>query len=442
MRYKNFQKIYGSYLQGSFFLFSILFIFFSLAIIDNFSLKKIERRVKMQSERYNVLVGLDIMESKNFSEFKGKRVGVITNHTGLSKSGEHVVDLLWAESGVELTAIFGPEHGVRGSVPDGVEVESAVDYRTGVKVFSLYGQTRKPTDKMLENIDVLIFDIQDIGARFYTYISTMALAMEAAAERGIPFYVFDRPNPVNGMDVSGPVLDPQFSSFVGLFPVPVRHGMTAGELALLFNGEGYLKNGIKADLRVIKMSGWRREYWFDETNIPWVNPSPNMRTMNTAVVYPGTCFIEGTNISEGRGTERPFEFIGAPWINGELLSDELNKLHLQGVEFLPVKFTPVSIPGVVYKPKYLNEQCEGIFVKVTNRNSFKPVETGIYILWMIKRLFAEDFRWRDNLFIDKLYGSSQLRNWLDSGKNPEEIIKSWSEPINRFKKIREKYLIY
>ena len=301
---------------------------------------------------------------------------------------------------------------------------------------------------MLEGIDLLVFDIQDVGVRFYTYTSTLFLSLEAAAESEIPYLVLDRPNPIAGLRVDGPVLETAQRSFVGLFPIPIIHGMTVGELARLIIGEGWLKDGVKADLRVIPAEGWTRDLWFDQTSLPWVKPSPSMMTIRTAAVYPATCFIEGTNVSEGRGTETPFESIGAPYINGEKLAVEMNGIGLPGVVFRATKFTPRDIAQVTSDPKYEGIECEGVFLDVTDRNAFKPVETGIHLLAALKRLYPSDFKWRSpgrstgKYYIDLLAGTQKIREGLDAGSRPELIVVSYEADLERFLLIRKKYLLY
>jgi uncharacterized protein YbbC (DUF1343 family) len=285
-----------------------------------------------------VSTGADVLVAEHLDLLKGKRVGLITNHTGRVSSGEFLVDVLLGKK-INVVALFGPEHGIRGEAAAGDAVDDGVDDQTGIAVYSLYGATRKPTPTMLEGVDILMYDIQDVGVRFYTYISTMGLAMEAAAEHGIPFVVVDRPNPIGGLKLDGPVLIDSLRSFVGMYPIPVAYGLTCGELAVMIKSEGWL-DLAKLDLTVIWMEGWKRTMLWDDTGCPWVRPSPNIPTPATALVYPATCFIEATNVSEGRGTERPFHFIGAPFIDGGTLSGKLNALRLPGVRFSPTEFTP------------------------------------------------------------------------------------------------------
>lgn len=386
------------------------------------------------STESTVRLGVDVLLSEQFSLIAGKRVGLITNPTGIDSTGRHIIDRLHADSRVKLVALFSPEHGIRGDAQAGAKVDDSVDGKTGLPIYSLYGKTVKPTPQMLKGIDVLLFDIQDIGARFYTYIYTMAYAMEAAAENKIPFVVLDRPNPIGGTQVEGPVLDTAFRSFVGRYPIPIRHGMTAGELARMFNEEF----GIEAKLTVVPVQGWHRSDWFDETRLIWVKPSPNMVTLDTATVYPGLCLIEGTNVSEGRGTPKPFETIGAPWIDGPRLASALNALRLPGVKFEATRFAPTA-------SKYQGEPSEGVHVRVTDRESFQPVRTGLYILATLLKLYPNEFQWRmsgNRPFVDLLAGTDAVRVGLDQGIPVDEIVKGWSAQLQAFQRLRAKYLLY
>jgi uncharacterized protein YbbC (DUF1343 family) len=393
------------------------------------------------SQQSRVKIGAEILIEKHLDLIKGKKIGIVTNHTGILPDGRHIVDVLNEIEGVKIVALFGPEHGIRGEVPDGKSISHGVDTKTGIPVFSLYGEVKKPTEEMLKDIDVLIFDIQDVGARFYTYISTMSYCMEACAEMGKKFIVLDRPNPIRGVYVDGPILEPRFKSFVGLHPIPVAHGMTVGELAKMFNDEGWLENGVKADLTVVKMENYSRRMWFDQTGLPWVKPSPNMMTLKTAIVYTATCFIEGTNVSEGRGTQHPFEWIGAPWIDGEKLAKELNYYKLPGVKFEPISFTPTDIEKVTVDPKYEGGKCGGVYLNVYDREKFEPVKVGVYILYALKKLYPDKFKWR-TAGQDRLWGTDKVRLMIDEGKKPDEIIKTWEDDVKKFLSIRQKYLLY
>lgn len=379
--------------------------------------------------------GLEVLLQRKINLVAGLNIGFITNHSSVTANLTSAVDTL-IESGVKISAIFAPEHGVRGELADGQEFSESIDPRTGIPIFSLYGKTKKPTPEMLKDLDLLLFDIQDVGARFYTFLYTMALAIEACAEHNKRFVVLDRPNPLGGISVEGPVLEPQFSSFVGMYPIPIRYGLTIGETARLFNHEF----GIDADLEVVPLDGWRREMWFDQTGLPWIPPSPAMPSLETAVVYPGTCLIEGTNISEGRGTSLPFQITGAPWINGRTLADKLNQAGLPGVRFRPTHFTPNA-------SKYLNEQCEGIQIHVIDRNSFLPVLTGVKIIEVIQQLWPERFEFRQpdqngRFFFDLLAGTDRIRLGIQAGMSAEEISSNWEPQINRFISKKEPYLLY
>lgn len=360
---------------------------------------------------------------------RGKSVGVIANTTSVDHQFRHIVDLLNAEEGIKLAAIFGPEHGFRGD--QDTTVGDSTDPYTQVPIYSLYGETQKPTNKMLEGIDVLLFDMQDVGVRFYTYISTMAYSMQAAAELGIEFVVLDRTNPINGIVVDGPVLETGFESFVGVYPLPIRHGMTVGEVARYFNEEF----DIGVDLRVVTMEGWDRTAWYDETGLQnWVLPSPNLPTLETAIVYPGMCLFEGTNVSEGRGTTRPFEMMGAPFIDGVELADALSQRGLPGVIFRPVSFIP-------FYRKYVKELVHGVQLHVVDRAVFQPVRTGLEILVAIQKMYPNDLEFRDDAF-DRLAGNSWIRESIRQGRSAESMESQWQSELEKFKAVREKYLLY
>jgi len=371
----------------------------------------------------------------------GKRIGIITNHSALMSDGRHVLDALLSKSGVEVKALFGPEHGILGVAPDRRGVKDSLEEKSGIPVFSLFGKTTKPTARMLKGLDLLLFDIQDVGVRFYTYTTTLALTMEAAAAHGIPYVVLDRPNPIGGRRVEGPILHPSLKSFVGWLPLPIVHGMTIGELAQMINGEGWLRNGSRADLKVVKMVGWRRMHYFDDTSLQWIKPSPSIRTVQTAVVYPGTCFIEGTNVSEGRGTDHPFEYLGAPWINGKKLASWLNACRLPGVMFEPIVFTPKSTRSVTTDSKYEGERCGGIKLHVTDRGGFSPVRTGVFILSALQKLYPRQFLMRPRR-LDELIGTREVRKALLKGTDENLIVSSFASAEKEHRSKRAKYLIY
>jgi len=337
-------------------------------------------------------------------------------------------------AGVRVMALFSPEHGLWGMAQDGQKMGNQTHPVYGLPVYSLYGKTQKPTDEMLRNIDVLVFDIQDIGARFYTYIYTMSLAMEAATENGKTFVVLDRPNPINGIDVEGNILEPEQVSFVGLYPIPVRHGMTVGELAKMFNGQGWLSGGVKARLTIIPMEGWRRRMWYDQTGLRFIKPSPNMPDLETAAVYPGLCLFEGTNVSEARGTSMPFRQFGAPWINSKILAERLNALNLPAMRFEPVHFTPSS-------SKYQGQVCHGVRILVSDRDRLELYFSGVRIINEICRMYPDQFEFRASRF-DRLCGTSKVRNAITSNSSLDALRSKWRKELESFLKIRAGYLIY
>ena len=387
-----------------------------------------------------VKTGADLLFEKHFNLIEGKRVGLVTNHSALLSNGKHLADALHEDKRTKLVALFGPEHGVRGDAPAGAQVGNDIDKKTGVPVYSLYGSINKPTDEMLKDVDVLIYDIQDVGVRFYTYISTLSYAMEAAAEHHIPYIVLDRPNPIRGTWVEGFNRDDSLRSFVGLQPIVIVHGMTIGELAKMYNEEGWMKNGIKANLTVVKMEGWKRAMWYDQTGLKWVRPSPNLPTLESAILYPGTCLFEGTNLSEGRGTERPFENIGAPYVDGTKWAKALNDCRLQGVKFKMVEFTPRSIENMAMHPKYEGVKCGGVIPIITDRNSLEPVKVGVYMIATAKKLFADSLKWRRS--INRLSGTPKFAEAIDKGVAPDKIVEMWKGDVEKFRKIRQKYLLY
>ncbi len=382
-----------------------------------------------------VMYGLDRLINEGYEPLKGKRIGLITNHTGVDAQLRSNIDLLHNHPDYHLVALYGPEHGVRGSAAAGEHVATYTDPRTGLPVYSLYGSSKRPSAEMLAGVEVLVFDILDCGCRYYTFPYTMAYTMQAAAEHGIPYVVLDRPNPANGIQVEGNVLQPGFESFVGLYSIPMRHGLTIGELAKFFNAEF----GIGCDLHVIAMIGWQRAMWWDEIGHSWVAPSPNSPTPEFAEVYPGTCLFEGTNLSEGRGITKPFQTIGAPWVVAEDLAEALNDLSLAGVIFRPTYFTPTF-------SKHQGLVCGGVELHVVDRDRFQPVRTGLEMLSMVRTMYPHDFAWREpyngRYFFDLLAGTDKLRLDLDRGVSPSEIIAGWQSELAVFKAVREKYLIY
>ena len=374
-----------------------------------------------------VLTGIDVLRAESFKRLAGKRVGLVTNHTGRSRDGQATIDLLAAAPGVKLTALFSPEHGIRGILD--AAVPSSLDPKTDLPIHSLYGDTRRPTAGMLAGLDAIVIDLQDIGTRFYTYMTTMAYVMEEAAARKIAVVVLDRPNPIAGVQIEGPTLDEEVTGFTGYFAsMPIRHGMTIGELARLFNGE----RKIGADLTVISMRNWRRDAWFDETSLPWINPSPNMRTLYAAALYPGIGAFESANISVGRGTDTPFEQIGAPWIDGYRLAEALNSRQIPGVRFYPVRFTPGT-------SKFANEECGGVFIVITDRLALRPVRMGVELAAALVKLFPNQFE------IDlarRLFGSAAGLQRVKAGDDPAAIATSWAAAEARWRLLRARYLLY
>jgi uncharacterized protein YbbC (DUF1343 family) len=385
-------------------------------------------------------LGLDVLLESNLDLLEGLRVGLIVNPASINSRFEHASDLFHQHPRINLTTLFGPQHGIRAETQDNmIEWQTYRDTRTGLPAYSLYGETRKPTPEMLADVDVLVFDIQDAGTRVYTFVYTMALAMEAARECGKRFIVLDRPNPIGGVQIEGNILEPEFQSFVGMFPIPMRHGMTIGELALMFNREF----GIGCELEVIRMEGWRREMWYEDTKLPWVMPSPNLPTVDAAVVYPGSVMVEGTNVSEGRGTTRPFEIIGAPYIAPYELINELKRDNLAGLVFRPLHFEPTF-------HKFAGEICGGIQIHVTDRSSFKPVITGVAIISAIRRLYPDAFEWKqppyeyvyDKLPFDVINGTSRLRDQIEADTPTPEIEEGWRKPQHGFDRLRGACLLY
>ena len=374
-----------------------------------------------------VLCGVDVLQRDEFRQLADQRIGLITNHTGLNRDGVSTVTLLHEASNVSLTALFSPEHGFEGKL-DISKIDDAADQSTGLKIFSLYGRTRRPTAEMLNNVDTVVFDIQDIGARFYTYVSTMGEAMHAAAKHGKRFVVLDRPNPINGVDVAGPMLDPGEESFVGFHHLPVRHGMTIGELALMIHSE--LKMDLKLD--VIRCDGWKRDSLWDATGLVWVNPSPNMRCLTQALLYPGIGLIETTNISVGRGTDTPFEVIGAPWIQPRQLASALNAQAIPGVTFVPVRYTPTS-------SKYADQPCGGINIVVTDRARFEPLIVGFGISVELRRLYPDDWKGKDAM---RLLGNRETLDAILAGQSGSEVKRKASAGLEPFLKRRQTFLLY
>jgi len=372
-----------------------------------------------------VLCGIDVLVRDGFKQLEGRRLGLITNHTGLDRFGRSTIELLHAAPNVDLVALFSPEHGLSGALD--ARVADSTDPLTGLKVYSLYGETRRPTAKMLDGIDTLVFDIQDVGTRFYTYIATMGLAMEAAAQNDVQFVVLDRPNPITGSRVFGPLND-RDGLMTAYHWTPLVHGMTVGELARMFNAE----RSINADLHVIRMEGWRRSMWLDETLLTWVSPSPNMRSLTQATLYPAIGLIEACKISVGRGTDTPFELFGAPWIDGRKLAARLNGLALNGIRFLPYRFVPKA-------SKFKGQQCGGVQIVLTDRNTFDPLETGLSIVRELKDLFGDSF---DVDHVDRLLFNKDVLERVKTSTGPTSYTSLWKRQLDDFIKRRASYLLY
>ena len=379
-----------------------------------------------------VVPGIEVLARDSSGILAGLRVGLITNHTGISRDSTPTANLL-LDAGIEVVALFSPEHGLQGSTDPGQPVQDHRDETSGLPVYSLYGERLTPDSTVLRELDALVFDIQDIGARYYTYVSTMAEAMRAAAGFDLLFVVADRPNPIGGELVQGNVLDPAFASFVGLFPVAMRHGMTVGELALMFNREFE----IGADLRVIPASDWRRSDWAGDTGVPWIPTSPNMPDLESASHYPGTCLFEGTNLSVGRGTDLPFQQIGAPWLDAEDVLAGLSAEILPGVRLEPVTFTPLGADD----GKFEGRRVQGIRLKVTDRRLYDPTRTALALLLAVRESADTAFAWRPAAF-DRLAGTDQLRLAVDGGATVDEIIDGWADSRQQFERSRARYLLY
>lgn len=373
-----------------------------------------------------VLTGIDVLERDGFKQLANMRVGLVTNQTGRDRAGRSTIDVLFKAPNVKLVALFSPEHGIRGLADE--KVSDTKDEQTGLPIYSLYGETRRPKPEQLKDLDAIVYDIQDVGARFYTYTATLGNVMEEAAKIKLPVFVLDRPNPINGVDVEGPIADADKFSFTAYYAIPVRYGMTIGELARFFNEEKHLG----ADLRVIQIENWRRAMWFDATNLSWINPSPNMRSLTEAALYPGIGLLETTNVSVGRGTDTPFEVVGAPWLDGQKLAGYLNARRIPGVRFIPIRFKPNTS---VFK----NEDCGGVNVVITDRSQFKSVATGIEIAVALHVLYPSD--WKVDSYSRLLVNADALEN-LKTGASAEELTQSWSGKLSDFQRARGRVLIY
>jgi len=391
-------------------------------------------------QRKAVKIGLErILDSESYT-LRNLRIGLICNPASVNSDFRHAADLFFEDKNINLTALFGPQHGIRGDVQDNmIETTHSMDLQTGLPVYSLYSETRQPTEEMLSGIDALVFDLQDVGCRVYTFIYTMANAMKSCAAFGKKMIVLDRPNPIGGIEVEGNLLEVGHESFVGQFPIPMRHGLTVGEIAQLFNKEF----DINCDLEVVKMDNWDREDFYDETDAPWIMPSPNMPTVDTTVVFPATVYFEGTEVSEGRGTTRPFEIVGAPYIDRNEYANALKSLELPGVIFRPLNFLPTF-------QKFAKQECEGVFLHVTNRDTFEPVITGLAMIKVLFDMYGERFEWKKAAYeyefernpFDVIAGTTKIREMFEAGNSIEDIKLSWQTDVDKFNQIRTRYFLY
>jgi uncharacterized protein YbbC (DUF1343 family) len=403
-----------------------IFVAFQEALAASPGPHAAERKRRGSARVGRVQTGLDMLEAQKFAPLRGKRIGIITNHTGLDAQGKSTIDLLTHAPGVQVVALFSPEHGLAGRLDD--KVSSSKDPATGLPVYSLYDENRRPTDEMLQGIDALVFDIQDAGVRFYTYTATMGYCMEEAAKRRIAFYVLDRPNPLGGETIEGPMLDADKTGFVAYYPLPVRYGLTIGELAQFFNTESH----INADLHVIPMKNWRRKYFFESTGVRWVPPSPNLRTVKGAITYPGLEILQNAGLSVGRGTETPFEQFGAPWMDGERVAAALNAAQLPGLKFVPQPFIPVS--GL-----YMGRRCGGVGIRIGDRAAVRAMRLGIQIAAVLGKMYPQDFQIEKTI---ALLGNSETVQKLKAGASPAEIVASWQGGLAQFDQARRKYFLY
>jgi uncharacterized protein YbbC (DUF1343 family) len=381
------------------------------------------------------LCGIDVLLERGQEEFRGRTLAVLSGAGAVTRDLVPTVSALAAQSNLRIVALFGPEHGLRGAAPAGAHVESTRDAVTGLPVYSLYGDHREPTDAMLEGIDTLLVDLQDVGLRYYTYASTLRAVLRSAAPRGVAVVVLDRPNPLTGIVMDGPITEPRFQSFVSAARVPIRHGLTLGELGRWINE----REGIGAQLRVIPMQGWRREWWFDATGLQWAPPSPNIPSVDTCIAYAATCLIEGTPVSEGRGTAQPFQVLGAPWIDAEVLATHLNRLNLPGVRFRPTWFRPTA-------SKHAGTICNGVQLHVDDRRAFEGVRSGLHVLACLYRLYPDHINWNADqsgvYFIDLLLGTDAPRLAIERGEAVDDVVASWQPALRAFSAEREEFLLY
>lgn len=410
----------------------IFFILFSLTALNS----SCESHKSSQT-----LTGLDLINKEAMELISGRKVGIVTNHTAFNSEGKHLSDILYEMEDVMLTTIFAPEHGFRGEAEAGEHVSDDIDPVTGAKIYSIYGSTRKPTKEMLENVEVLIFDIQDVGARFYTYISTMGYIMEAGAENGIPVIILDRPNPLGGK-VEGPILDMKWSSFVGMYPIPLRHGLTVGELAQMIKGEGWVNNTESLDLTVIKMKNWDPNMYWKATGLEWIGPSPNISNLNQVAVYPGMCLFEATNFSDGRGTDHAFEWVGAGFVQSNELIQAINQYDVKGLTIQSHEYMPVDIPGKAMNPKFKDQMIHGLALTVTDWDEFESVRFGVICLKVLLDLYPDDFLISRERWLNQLWGNETLGEMLLQNASVDEIIASYQDDLNEYRLLKNKYALY
>ena len=401
------------------------------------SIHKVQNNDQKEKPMVNlssVKLGLDVLLDEKIELITNKNIGLVTNNSGIDSKGISNFERLMRTKNITIKVIFSPEHGLFGEAAAGEKVNYDGQIKTLPKVISLYGNNRKPTDIQLEGVDIIIYDIQDIGARFYTYISTLGLVMESAAKSGINVLVLDRPNPITGNITEGPTLDLKYQTFVGYYPIPTRYGLTVGELALMINNERWIEN--QPQLEVIKMKGWTRDLWYDQTKLPWIKPSPNIPDLNTAIIYPGMCLLEATNLSEGRGTKKPFKKFGAPWINKQELTQELNNLNLPGVVFKPITFIPTPIKGMSNNPKYKNQVCHGAEIILTNRDKFLSVFTGMSIIKKINEKYPTQLKIKTS-GMNRLWGNAEFSTQMQSND-----LYQFYAPLKSYNKLAKKYFLY
>ena len=426
-----------------------LFLLFIFSTPQLYSLKTYQDSSRL--EKIHILTGLDNLLQNYRNLLENKKIGIVTNHTGVDRNGIPVWERIDEVEGANVLALFSPEHGLFGEAAAGERVTILKHYSLVLRgkpedegkdehrYYSLYGDMIKPTPESLQGINLLIYDIQDIGARTYTYISTLGLVLEAAGEANIPVMVLDRPDPITGTRIDGPLLKPDYRSFVGFYPIPIQYGMTPGELARMIIEEEWIESKPKLD--IIPLISWYRGLWYDDTDLPWIKPSPNIPDLTTAIVYPGMVLVEATNVSEGRGTDHPFLWIGAPWINENRLCQQMNKMKLPGVQFESIQFKPQHLPGIANHPKYEGEKCQGIEIILTDQNLFQSVRTGITLLVILKKLYPDRVEIK-NEQLNRLMGSDLLSRGLTNDWSPATIISKYKKDIEIFRQKRQSYLLY